>query len=82
MGVVRKEEDNGNNHPETGRRNNRHARQLLAHPPLNQDSHFPLWILDRELRIPKTLRSHKITGLTTMAFKIELMEPANGMKRC
>jgi len=44
-------------------------------------AHFPTWMVEREPRIPKTLRSHKITAMTTTAFKIDFMDPAMGMYR-
>jgi hypothetical protein len=47
---------------------------------LDQDRHLPTWILERECKTPKTFRSHKTTRMTTTAFKIDLMEPAIGMK--
>jgi hypothetical protein len=47
---------------------------------LDQDRHLPKWILERECKTPKIFRSHKTTRMTTTAFKIDLMEPAIGMK--
>jgi len=55
------------------------SRGDYAPSALDQDSYFPTWILERELRSPKTLRSLKTTAMTTTAFKIDLMEPAIGM---
>jgi hypothetical protein len=52
-------------------------------PPFYGDffAYLPTWILEKELRIPKTLRSHKTTAIITTAFKMDLMEPAIGMNR-
>jgi hypothetical protein len=40
-----------------------------------------MWILEREPITPKTLRSHKTTTMITTTFRIDLMEPAMGIKR-
>jgi hypothetical protein len=54
-----------------------------AHPhPAKPRQSFPPVNTGGELRSPRTLMSHKITALTTTAFKIDLMEPAIGMRRC
>ena len=42
--------------------------------------YLPRWTLERELINPNTFRSHKTTAMTTTAFKIDLMEPAIGLK--
>ena len=42
--------------------------------------YLPSWALERDLINPNTFRSHKTTAMTTTAFKIDLMEPAIGMK--
>jgi hypothetical protein len=44
-------------------------------------AYFPTWIVERWLKIPKTLRSHKITAITTTAFKIDFIDPAIGINR-
>ena len=53
---------------------------MFAPPALNQEIRVLYTrILERELKTPKTFRSHKTTAMTTTAFKIDLMEPAIGM---
>ena len=42
--------------------------------------YLPMCILETEWNNPNTFRSHKNTPMTTTAFKIDLMEPAIGMK--
>jgi len=52
--------------------------ELEAH----RDSVSPVystWIMERELKSPKTFRSHKTTTITTTPFKIDLIDPAIGM---
>src|SRR5579859_2499729 len=44
------------------------------------DRHIRMWTLEMECITPKTSRSHKTTKMTTTAFKIDLMEPAIGIK--
>jgi len=56
---------------------------LVAEPyvkRMNCDCHLPKCILEREWKIPKTSKSHNTTTITTTAFKIDLIEPAIGMK--
>jgi len=48
---------------------------------LKQRVYFPTRIPERAFITPKTCRSHKITTITTTAFKIDLMEPAMGLNR-
>jgi len=48
----------------------------------HRDSVSPVysrWIMERELKSPKTFRSHRTTTITTNPFKIDLMDPAIGM---
>jgi hypothetical protein len=49
-------------------------------PVLRPDRHIRMWTLEMECKTPKTSRSHKTTKITTTAFKIDLMEPAIGIK--
>jgi hypothetical protein len=43
-------------------------------------AYAPTWIRERECKSPKTSKSHKTTPITTTAFKIDLIDPAIGMK--
>src|SRR5437899_11384131 len=47
---------------------------------LCQPAYAPTWIRERECRSPRTFKSHTTTPITTTAFKIDLIDPAIGMK--
>jgi hypothetical protein len=48
--------------------------------PERQPVYAPMWIRDREWMNPKMFRSQTTVPITTTAFKIDLIEPAIGMK--
>jgi hypothetical protein len=52
------------------------ARRLPQQEPV----YAPMRIRDREWMKPKMFRSHTTTPITTTAFKMDLIDPAIGMK--